>query len=124
MLSLRRSGDRVASDARILGSSEFVQSMIAEAELKEKETLRFSLKVADLSQLSSKIAKKLGLDERELRSGSRNKRVVKGRKVFCQLAVKKMGYSGATVARFLGVTTSAVNRIAALAEEKNLEGYI
>jgi hypothetical protein len=31
--------------------------------------------------------------------------------MFCQLAVGKMGYPGAEVVRFLGVTTSAVNRL-------------
>ncbi len=39
--------------------------------------------------------------------------MVKCRRIFCQIAVKKMGYSGADVARFLGITTSAVNRLAA-----------
>jgi predicted transcriptional regulator len=38
--------------------------------------------------------------------------VVRAKRVFCQLAVKEIGYSGAEVARFLGVTTSAVNRSA------------
>jgi len=32
--------------------------------------------------------------------------------VFCQLAVKEIGYSRAEAARFLGVSTSAVNRSA------------
>jgi len=95
-----------------------------EAETREKETLRLSLKVTDLSRLLSKIAEVEGLEEQELRSGRRKKRVVMARKIFCQLAVKKMGYSGATVARFLGVTTSAVNRMAALEEVKNLEEYL
>ena len=44
--------------------------------------------------------------------GSKKRGVVKCRRLFCQIAVKKMGYSGADVARFLGVTTSAVNRLA------------
>jgi len=35
--------------------------------------------------------------------------VVRAKRVFCQLAVKEIGYSGAEVARFLGVTTSAVH---------------
>jgi predicted transcriptional regulator len=34
------------------------------------------------------------------------------RRLVCQLAVRYLGYSGAAVARFLGVTTSAVNRAA------------
>jgi len=35
--------------------------------------------------------------------------VVRAKSVFCQLAVKERGYSGAEVARFCGLTTSAVN---------------
>jgi len=35
--------------------------------------------------------------------------VVRAKSVFCKLAVKEIGCSGADVARFLGVITSAVN---------------
>ena len=35
--------------------------------------------------------------------------VVKGRKILCQMGVRKLGYTGASVARFLGMTTSLVN---------------
>jgi predicted transcriptional regulator len=45
------------------------------------------------------------------------------RRLFCQLAVKEMGYPGAEVARFLGVTTSAVNRLAASEESPELLKY-
>jgi len=46
------------------------------------------------------------------------------RKVFCQVAVKKLGYSGAAVARFLGVTTSLINRYASSEEVGNLDQYL
>jgi hypothetical protein len=36
---------------------------------------------------------------------------MKARRLFCQLAVRAMGYSGAEVGRYLRVTTSAVNRL-------------
>jgi hypothetical protein len=39
-------------------------------------------------------------------------RVSRARRLLCQLAVRHLGYPGAAVARFLGVTTSAVNRAA------------
>jgi hypothetical protein len=32
--------------------------------------------------------------------------------MFCQAAVNQGGYSGAAAARFLGISTSAVNRLA------------
>ena len=40
------------------------------------------------------------------------------------MAVKGMGYSGAGVARFLGVTTSAVNRLAVSEESPEFQRYI
>jgi len=49
--------------------------------------------------------------------------VVKSRRVFCQIAVKKMGYSGADVARFLGINTSAVNRLAVSDELPEVAKY-
>ncbi len=38
--------------------------------------------------------------------------MVRFRRLFCQLALRRMDYSGAEMARFVGVTTSAVNRLA------------
>jgi hypothetical protein len=36
--------------------------------------------------------------------------VIQARKLLCRIALKKMGDSGAEVARFFGVTTCSVNR--------------
>ena len=52
------------------------------------------------------------VDEVELRSGLRKMEVVKLRRMFCQIAVKKMRFSGADVTHFFGINTSAVNRLA------------
>ena len=112
VLSLKGKEDKVASDERILGSGEFVQSIISEAGEKEKESLRLSLKKHDLTSIAKRISTGEGIEEAALRSGNRSMEVVRSRKIFCQIAVKKLGYSGAEVARYLGVTTSAVNRIA------------
>ncbi|MFI5341101.1 MAG: hypothetical protein ACHQ7N_14860 [Candidatus Methylomirabilales bacterium] len=62
--------------------------------------------------LGRKIAAGLGVGAAALRSGIRTRGVVRARRVLCQVAVRAMGYSGAEVARFLGVTTSSVNRLA------------
>jgi uncharacterized protein YijF (DUF1287 family) len=42
----------------------------------------------------------------------------------CQLAVGKMGYPGTEVARFLGVTTSAVVRAAKTEELEEVQKYL
>jgi len=124
VLSLRRVGSKVFSDERILGSSEFVNNVIADAEEKAKETLRLTLKISDLPSLALKVCEGQGVDEAGLRSGFRKKEVVKSRRIFCQIAVKKMGYSGADVARFLGINTSAVNRLAVSDELPEVEKYV
>ena len=124
MLSLKRRGEKIASDARILGSEGFMERLLSEAEEREKETLRLSRKVPDLESLTRKILQGEGIEESELRSGTRKKGVVKGRRMFCQLAVGKMGYPGAEVARFLGVTTSSVNRLAASEETPDTRKYL
>lgn len=122
--SLRRTGSSLSSDERILGSSDFVRQVIKEADKKEKETLRLKTKITSLETLAKKISVKEGLTLSDLRSGARTRLVVKSRRLFCQIAVRKMGYSGAMVARFLGVTTSAVNRLAMSAELPDLMNYL
>jgi putative transposase len=124
VLSLRRVGSKVFSDERILGSSEFVNNVISDAEEKAKETLRLAVNISDLASLALKVCAGEGVDEAELRSGLRKRQVVKSRRIFSQIAVKKIGYSGADVARFLGINTSAVNRLAVSDELPEVEKYV
>ncbi len=91
---------------------------------REKETIRLSRKISDIAFLAEDVAKEIGISLAVLRSGSRNRNVSKARKLLCQLAVKKMGYPGAEVARFLGVTTSAVNRAARAEDVPDLNRYL
>jgi len=123
VLSLRRARRKACSDDRVLGSSEFVQTVLLEAEEKAQETLRLNLKITDFSTLAGKICKRVEIEESDLRSGLRNRPIANARRIFAQIAVKKVGYSGAEVARFLGVTTSAVNRLAASEEIDEMKIY-
>jgi REP element-mobilizing transposase RayT len=124
VLSLKRRGERVASDERILGSGDFVEQVLSEAEEKTKQTLGWKGRVPDLPALLSKVSKKEGVEGQKVRGGDRRRSVVGARKVFCQLAVKRNGYSGAAVARFLGVTTSLVNQYASSEEVGILDQYL
>jgi len=115
VLPVRRKGRKMAGDARILGSGAFTEHLLAAA-CQEKETLRLSRNVVGPATLTRTILAGEGVTERQLRSGSQRPAVVKARRVFCQMAVQGLGYAGAGLARFLGMTTSSVNRLA-LAEE-------
>jgi hypothetical protein len=68
--------------------------------------------VQDLGSLARRVGKREGVGEAELRSGVRRGKVSQARHLFCQAAVGRMGDPAAEVARFLGVTPSAVVRAA------------
>ena len=84
--------------------------------------MRLSLKISDPSTLAKEIFKREKISCAELRSET-GREVVKARRLFCQMHVKKRGYSGAEVARFLGLRTSGVNRLAASEELPDLVRY-
>jgi len=63
------------------------------------------------------------MKEEELRAPRRRREVVGVVKLFCQLVVRRYGYTGASVARFLGFTTSLVNRYAASGDLLNGGDY-
>jgi hypothetical protein len=72
----------------------------------------------------TKIVTREGLEARALRAGSRTADAVRARRIFCQLAVRKLNYYGAEVARYLGMTTSAVNGSANAKELPEINNYL
>jgi len=124
VVSLRRRGIKTAYDDRILGSGEFVEGLLSEADARERETLRLKKKVQDLESLARWIGKGEGVGEEELRSGVRRGEVSRARRLFCQVAVGRGGYPAAVVARFLGVTTSAVVRAAYSEGHPEIDKYL
>lgn len=89
---------------------------------REKETLRLSSKVKGLDSLAGSIEKNEEITG--LMSASRTRKVSRARRLFYQLAVGKMGYPGAEVARFLGVTISAVVRASRTEELEEIQKYL
>ena len=83
--------------------------------------MRLRRRVPELSALLKEVSRREGLQEEELKEVRRRREVSTAIKVFCQLAVRKHGHTGASVARFLGVTTSLVNRYAASSSGDSLE---
>jgi putative transposase len=124
VLSLRARGERQVSDQRVLGDGEFVEQVLSEMDELSKENLRIRRKGIDLSLLANKVCDVDGVSMGELRSGSRRREIVTARGVFSWLAVTELGYSGAEVARFLGVTTSCVTRAVSSIKEPKTERYL
>jgi hypothetical protein len=109
--ALRRAGDRELSDERILGSGEFVEQIIKEAEGKVKYQLPVKEKDRKIEKYITKLCKNAKVSKKELRSGSRRKEVSGVRSLIAIELVKKHGVTLAEVARRVGVSTTAVSKI-------------
>ena len=124
VLPLRRRGVKVVSDERILGSGAFIEQLCADAGHRERETLRLARKVVPLATWERTLRTGEGVAAVDLHAGLRSRRVVYVRRLFCQVAARGMGYSGAAAVRFVGVTTSAVNRLVASEELRETGKYL
>jgi REP element-mobilizing transposase RayT len=111
VLASRRRGERDVADQRILGDGDFVKQVISGLDDLVKKNLRLSGKRIDIKALAGKVCEKYNVSMGELRSGGRRRAVVKARRAMSWIGVRELGYSGADVARYLGVTNSCVTRM-------------
>ncbi|RPH52078.1 MAG: transposase [Desulfobacteraceae bacterium] len=111
VLASRRRGGREIADQRILGDGDFVKTVISGLDDLVKKNLRLSGQRIDIKALAEKISERYNISIGELLSGSRRREVVKARCAISLIGVRELGYSGADVARYLGVTNSCVTRL-------------
>lgn len=109
--AMRRSEDRELSDDRILGSGEFVERIIKEAEAKIKYQLPVKEQDQKIDEFLAKLCKNEKVSIEELRSGNRCKEVSGVRALIAIELVKKQGVALAEVARRVGVSTAAVSKM-------------
>jgi hypothetical protein len=109
--AMRRSGDRELSDDRILGSGDFVERIIKEAEAKIKYQLPVKEHHQKIDEFIVQICKSENVTMAELKAGSRRKEVSGVRARIAIGLVKRHGVSLAEVARRVGVSTSGVAKI-------------
>ena len=111
VLSLRRSQERISGDQRILGTGEFVETVLRESE----EPLRYKLSLLERGKGVEAILKekcqKGKIELGELRMGSRRGEIPRVRSEIAQQLIKELGMPLAEVARLLGVSTSAISKI-------------
>lgn len=75
----------------------------------------------DIKALSEKVSGRYDVSIGELRSGGRRRATVKARRAMSLIGVRELGYSGADVARYLGVTNSCVTRMISAAGKQDID---
>jgi chromosomal replication initiation ATPase DnaA len=78
----------------------------------------------DIAALAKQVCKKYNICLGELCSGRRRRDVVETRSSISWIAVREIGYSGADVARYLGVTNSCVTRFVASGKKPDVDDLI
>ena len=110
--AMRSTGLRAVSDERILGSSDFADSVLKRAnEEYEKKTFAIA-KGLNLDKLIVAVADHFEIDPSLLASSSRQRTVARARSIICAMAVDKLTISGSNVAGMLSLSPSAVSKLA------------
>jgi len=124
LTSLRSVGLRIMGDERILGSGDFVENVLKQAnEEYEKKTL-VKAKGLDLDILVDAVAKCFDVDSKILKGSSKQRTVSRARSIICYLGINKMGISGATIARKLMLSPSTVSKSSARGQTDSLTKQI
>ncbi|MBW1911505.1 MAG: transposase [Deltaproteobacteria bacterium] len=103
----RKREERELSDERILGSGDFVEQILEEAnELEERKT-SYSI---GLDELILKVVKDIGIEVTDLISLKREKKISYARGIISYLAAVKLGYTGTKIAKALNMSRKSVSR--------------
>jgi len=108
---------RIKGDERILGESDFVMDILAQAEEKLRHRERLKRQGYDIKKVAGIVSKKYGVKPSEILSKGRQKNRVEARDFFCFWVVKELGYSITEVARRLEMTPSAIGYAVKRGEE-------
>ena len=108
MLSMRKQGMMEAGDERVLGSGDFVSSLLEQAEEGLKKQLAGGERQVQVKQDIEETCQDAGISVAYFRSGSRSGVLPEMRKKLAVKFVSEYGLSLAETARRLGVTTNAI----------------
>jgi len=103
----RKREEREKGDARILGSGDFVNTILRDA---EQEFENASKKKISLEELISIVAKATGVSVEELLSPSRKRRVARARAIVTYAASRNLGYRGTEIAKALSLSPPTVSQ--------------
>ena len=110
VLSMRRHNERVLTDERILGSGDFVDRIIREADQRAEYQFVGNKIREKAAEFIEQVCKKENINAKELRMGAKRGRIGQVRSQIAYQLVEDYGVPLAEIARQLGVTTSAISK--------------
>jgi hypothetical protein len=96
-------------DHRILGSSTFVEELLAEEERVTQERVLFKRRRIKVEEVINLIGKKFGVTGGEIIGGSQRQTASRARSVFCYLGSRELGITGRELSRAFSLTPAAIH---------------
>ena len=106
----------IRGDERILGDSDFVESVLAEQGERLEQRYRLQVQGYGVENVAERVAKLFDLKPEEVLSSSKQPQRVKARSLLCYWAAKVLEVRGVDIARRLKISQSAVSRAVARGE--------
>lgn len=110
--TLKTEGIWLMGDERILGSSDFVEAVLKQADEEYEKRTLIRVKGISLEKTIAAVANNYGIGPDILKSASRHRVVAQARSIICFLAVDRLKITGAEVAHRLNLSPSAVSKLA------------
>ena len=107
-------GVRIKGDERILGSSDFVERVLKQADEQLKEKYRLQVKAISLQALAEKVAHYYKISPENLKSASKERLVTNARRSLCYIAVRKLGYKCTEVSKAVGISAVTASKAVSL----------
>lgn len=108
--SMRRMDVHFKSDERILGDSDFIDTVLQDAAEKMERKYRLKATGYDFNTLVERVSGIFKIEVKQLLSPSKQPERVMARSVLSYWAVRELGISGTAVGERLGLSQSAVSR--------------
>jgi len=122
--AMRRVREHVKSDERILGDSDFVQSVLSAQNEYLEARYRLHSQGYDFDYALARVAQLSGLEADQIRKPGKQPARLYARSLLCHWAIRSLGMTAVAVSKLLGISQSAVTRAAyrgeALAAANNL----
>ena len=100
--------ERIKSDERILGDSEFISQILSEADDELDRRYRLKSQGYDISSVEERVFGIYEIEKKDLYSGSRKQKISEARSIFCYWCVRELGESMTKIAKRLGISQPAV----------------
>lgn len=111
--TLQKSKERFANDGRILGSNEFVISVLKKANKDYVKMVGDRTQNLDIEKIISVVCDHLGLNPAVLNSPSKQTHITRARAIISSIAFDTLKLKGVDIAQRLNLTPTAISKLSA-----------